>query len=183
MKLKPIGTPGKTPKHLRAWTQQEDELLATLYPSHSAPEMTKHFQRTEHAIRGRIRLLLSQGVIHRKTKILNTEEISMLIKNRHAKTLQELANEVGCSRATVQLHLYKRGYRARKCGELHHRAKYSDQLAELVTELHDEHGMPFRAISRYLHELTGIRTAHNTAQRLYNRQTATDALLYELLPN
>lgn len=62
MILKPMGTPGKAPKHVRAWTQQEDALLAELYPSHTAPELTKHFQRTESAIRSRIRLLLSQGL-------------------------------------------------------------------------------------------------------------------------
>ncbi|HGC4928927.1 TPA: DNA-binding protein, partial [Escherichia coli] len=53
MILKPMGTPGKAPKHVRAWTQQEDALLAELYPSHTAPELTKHFQRTESAIRSR----------------------------------------------------------------------------------------------------------------------------------
>lgn len=66
MKLKPMGTPGVAPAHVKPWTQQEDELLATLYHSHTAPELTKHLQRTESAIRSRIRLLLSQGVIHAK---------------------------------------------------------------------------------------------------------------------
>lgn len=79
MILKPMGTPGKAPKHVRAWTQQEDALLAELYPSHTAPELTKHFQRTESAIRSRIRLLLSQGVIHAKQTPLSTKELSMLI--------------------------------------------------------------------------------------------------------
>ncbi|MCZ5798169.1 DNA-binding protein, partial [Escherichia coli] len=34
MKLKPMGTPGVAPAHVKPWTQQEDELLATLYHSH-----------------------------------------------------------------------------------------------------------------------------------------------------
>lgn len=67
MKLKPMGTPGVAPAHVKPWTQQEDELLATLYHSHTAPELTKHFQRTESAIRSRIRLLLSQGGYSRQT--------------------------------------------------------------------------------------------------------------------
>ncbi len=45
MKLKPMGTPGVAPAHVKPWTQQEDELLATLYHSHTAPELTKHLQR------------------------------------------------------------------------------------------------------------------------------------------
>lgn len=64
--LKPMGVSGVPPKHVRAWTQQEDALLVGLYPSHTVPELTKHFQRTGPAIRSRIRLLLSQGVIHTK---------------------------------------------------------------------------------------------------------------------
>lgn len=105
MKLKPMGTPGVAPAHVKPWTQQEDELLATLYHSHTAPELTKHLQRTESAIRSRIRLLLSQGVIHAKRPHLSTKELSMLIRNRHTKTIRELANELGRSPSTVELNL------------------------------------------------------------------------------
>ncbi|EJE9857994.1 hypothetical protein M5849_004206 [Salmonella enterica] len=32
MILKPMGTPGKCPAHLRPWTAEEDKLLVNLYP-------------------------------------------------------------------------------------------------------------------------------------------------------
>ena len=71
MRLTPMGIPGKAPAHVKPWTQQEDKLLTALYHSHTTPELTKHFQRTQCAIQSRIRILLSQGVIHAKQKPLN----------------------------------------------------------------------------------------------------------------
>ncbi|WP_274803136.1 DNA-binding protein [Escherichia coli] len=183
MILKPMGTPGKAPKHVRAWTQQEDALLAELYPSHTAPELTKHFQRTESAIRSRIRLLLSQGVIHTKQPPLNTKELNTLIKNRHTKTVRELASELGRSPSTVELNLRKRGYRFRKYGELHHKTRYSDHLVELVTELRDEKGMTFSEIRKHIRDTVGISLKRWVPARLYSRYTAADCVLCELLPD
>ncbi|HBB8944100.1 TPA: hypothetical protein JTP04_001360 [Escherichia coli] len=37
--LKPMGIPGKAPAHVKAWTQQEDDLLITLYPQHTARDI------------------------------------------------------------------------------------------------------------------------------------------------
>ncbi len=113
--LKPMGVSGVPPKHVRALTQQEDALLVGLYPSHTVPELTKHFQRTGPAIRSRIRLLLSQG-LSTPNNPLNTKELNTLIRNRHTKTIRELANELGRSTSTVGLNLRKRGYRFRKYG-------------------------------------------------------------------
>ncbi|MFK3809924.1 DNA-binding protein [Escherichia coli] len=182
MRLTPMGTPGKAPAHVKPWTQQEDKLLAALYHSHTTPELTKHFQRTQSAIQGRIRILLSQGVIHAKQKPLNKKELNTLIKNRHTKTIRELANELGRSPSTVELNLRKRGYRFRKYGELHHRARYSDQLVVLVTELRDEQGMTFSEIRKYIRDTTGISLKRWVPAQLYARYTAADTVLCELLP-
>ena len=181
--LKPMGVSGVPPKHVRAWTQQEDALLVGLYPSHTVPELTKHFQRTGPAIRSRIRLLLSQGVIHTKQPPLNTKELNTLIRNRHTKTIRELANELGRSTSTVGLNLRKRGYRFRKYGELYHRARYSDHLVELVTELRDEQGMTFSEIRKYIRDTAGISLKRWVLARLYARYTAADTVLCELLPD
>ncbi|EEU9482630.1 TPA: DNA-binding protein, partial [Escherichia coli] len=34
-----MGIPGKAPAHVKAWTQQEDDLLITLYPQHTARDI------------------------------------------------------------------------------------------------------------------------------------------------
>ncbi|MEF9775876.1 DNA-binding protein, partial [Escherichia coli] len=39
MRLTPMGTPGKAPAHVKAWTQQEDELLITMYPDHTVRQI------------------------------------------------------------------------------------------------------------------------------------------------
>ncbi|EAM2929452.1 hypothetical protein Q3P76_003135 [Salmonella enterica] len=44
MILKPMGTPGKCPAHLRAWTAEDDELLINLYPSMKKAECNLTFR-------------------------------------------------------------------------------------------------------------------------------------------
>lgn len=184
MFLKPMGIPGKAPKHARAWTQQEDKLLISLYQDHSAGQMTERLQRTRCAVRHRILFLRNRGLIGRKRKApLSTEAIAFLIKNRHTKTARELARKAGCSEYTVKYTLRKRGYSLKKCGESHHCARYSDRLTELVTELRDRRNMTFCMIAKHINNMLQMHISDNTALRLYNRRTAADALLYELLPD
>ncbi|EJN7307272.1 hypothetical protein NRW16_005484, partial [Escherichia coli] len=44
--LKPMGIPGKAPAHVKAWTQQEDDLLITLYPQHTARDIAGRLGRS-----------------------------------------------------------------------------------------------------------------------------------------
>ncbi len=182
--FKPMGTPGIAPAQKKPWTQQEDELLISLYPDHSTWQMAERIQRTRSAVAYRILFLRDRGLIARKRKApLSTEAIAFLIKNRHGKTAQKLALEAGCSECTVRDTLHKRGYSLKKCGESHHVARYSDHLCELVTELRDRHNMTFSAIAKHINSTMQMHINDDTAFHLYNRRTAADAVLYELLPN
>ncbi|EFL5695315.1 TPA: DNA-binding protein [Escherichia coli] len=184
MFLKPMGGPGKAPKHVSAWTQQEDELLISLYQDHSTWQMAERLQRTRSAVMHRILFLRNRGLIGRKRKApLSAEAIAFLTKNRHAKTARELARKAGCSECTVRYTLHKRGYSLKKCGESHHCTRYSDRLAELVTELRDRRNMTFCIIAKHINITMQMHISDDTAFHLYNRRTAADALLYELLPN
>lgn len=183
MKLKPMGTPGVAPAHVKPWAQWEDEILTSFYPDSTAREMAERLQRTTRSVKWRLSLLRERGLIAIKKKPLSKEAINTLIKKRHIRTAHELADEVGCSRKTVNTYLNKRGYSLRKCGERHHSARYSDHLAEQVTALRDEHGLTFAAIAEHINSTQQMRLTVNTVQHLYNRRTAADAVLYELLPN
>ncbi|EMZ9466763.1 DNA-binding protein [Escherichia coli] len=183
MRLTPMGIPGKAPAHVKAWTQQEDRLLISLYQEHNTHQMAERIQRTRKAVMHRIRFLRNRGLIGRKRKApLSTEAIAFLIKNRHVKTAQEMALEVGCSECTVRYTLRKRGYNLKKCGENHHCARYSDHLVELVTELRDIHNMTFCMIAEHINSTTQMHINGDTALHLYHRHPATDAVLCELLP-
>ncbi|CAD7366155.1 MULTISPECIES: hypothetical protein [Enterobacteriaceae] len=61
MFLKPMGVPGKAPKHVSAWTQQEDELLISLYQDHSTWQMAERLQRTRSAVMHRILFYVIAG--------------------------------------------------------------------------------------------------------------------------
>lgn len=183
MLLKSMGTPGVAPAHVKPWTQQEDEMLISLYPECNTWQMAERVQRTRSAVMHRILFLRNRGLIGRKKKApLSTEAIAFLITNRHVTTTQKLALEVGCSECTVRYALHKRGYSLQKCGENHPSARYSDHLVELVTELRDRHNMTFRMIAKHINSTMQMHINNVTAFRLYNRRTAADAVLCELLP-
>ncbi|EGQ4846563.1 DNA-binding protein [Escherichia coli] len=178
-----MGTPGVAPAHAKPWTQQEDEMLISLYPECNTRQITEQIQRTNDAVMHRLSFLRDRGLIGRKKKTLNAKEIAFLIENRRTRTARELAAEVGCTIRTVQVHLKKRGYSLRKCGGLHHLTRYSDHLVELVTELHDEQHMTFAMIAKHINHTLQIKVTTRTASFLYGRRTAADAVLYELSPN
>lgn len=183
LKLKSMGTPGVAPAHVKPWTQQEDEKLISLYPECNTHQIAERIQRTRSAVMYRLGFLRDRGLIGRKRKALSTKDIAFIIENRHTRTAQELADEIGCTRRTVQAHLNKRGYSLQKCGERHHLTRYSDRLVELVTELRDEQHMTFAMIAEHINHTLQIKIAAHTAHSLYGRRTAADVVLYELLPN
>lgn len=183
MRLAPMGIPGKAPAHVKAWTQQEDEMLISFYPDCTAWQMAERLQRTTKSVKWRLSLLRERDLIDIKKKPLTKEAIAFLIKHRHTRTARELADEVGCSVDTVKKQLNKRGYRLQKCGESHPSARYSDHLVELVTALRDERGMTFAAIAEHINCTQQERLTTNTVLHLYNRRTAADVVLCELLPD
>ncbi|QGX88342.1 DNA-binding protein [Escherichia coli] len=185
MFLKPMGGPGKAPKHVSAWTQQEDELLISLYQDHSTWQMAERRLPANHVPVMRVLFLRNRGLIGRKRKApLSAEAIAFLTKNRHAKTARELARKVGRSECTVRYTLHKRGYRSRqKCGRKPARNTRRNRATELVTELRDRRNMTFCMIAKHINITMQMHISDDTAFHLYNRRTAADALLYELLPN
>ncbi|WP_258133945.1 hypothetical protein [Escherichia coli] len=106
-KLKPMGTPGVAPAHVKPWTQQEDEMLISLYPECNTRQITEQIQRPHDAVMHRLSFLRDRGLIGRKKKTLSAKEIAFLIENRRTRTARELAAEVRCTIRTVQVHIKK----------------------------------------------------------------------------
>ncbi|MGT5123549.1 DNA-binding protein, partial [Escherichia coli] len=79
--------PGKAPAHVKAWTQQEDDLLITLYPQHTARDIAGRLGRSHEGVKSRICRLREQGRIGIKQQRLSDEMIATLIRNRHTRSL------------------------------------------------------------------------------------------------
>ncbi|EMB3108001.1 DNA-binding protein [Escherichia coli] len=183
MRLTPMGIPGKAPAHVKAWTQQEDELLITMYPDHTVRQIMKRLQRSQSSVKNRMLTLRERGLIGTKKKPLTKEMIAFLIRNRHVKSARELADVAGCCISCVKVNLRKRGYNLRKTGENHHCARHSDRLVELVAELRDNQNMTFRMIAEHLSRAMQMHLTTEMVYHLCHRRTAADAVLCELLPD
>ncbi|HBB6656359.1 TPA: DNA-binding protein, partial [Salmonella enterica] len=64
--LKPMGTPGKCPVCVRAWTPEEDELLVNLYPHMTSAQIATMQDRSIKAVEYRVRILRDMGRLTRK---------------------------------------------------------------------------------------------------------------------
>lgn len=176
MLLKPLGTPGKCPVCVRAWTPEEDELLISLHPSMTYKEMTARLDRTERAIRARARLFIQSGILPPKRNPFTPEQDSFIRANRHRMTLSEVAAYLGRREDTVSHRAQQIKARYRKTGDFHRSTKYPDSDVEFVRILRDD-GLKFSVIAEK------FEISESTAKALYHRrQTAIDAIAREYLP-
>ncbi|EOY7764389.1 DNA-binding protein [Escherichia coli] len=181
--LKPMGIPGKAPAHVKAWTQQEDDLLITLYPTHTSQEIGAQINRTAASVRNRISALHKQGRVKLKAGRLSRGQIDHIIRHRHTKSAQQLAQELGCCEDSVTRIIRNHGVTLVKCGEAHHKAKYSDAQAKQVRELRNVRKWSWQRIASHMNYLHQTNMTISGAVALYRRRTASDAVFRELLPD
>ncbi|EJM2369102.1 AsnC family protein [Salmonella enterica] len=177
MILKPMGTPGKCPAHLRAWTPEEDELLINLYPSMKKAQVAILLGRTASAVAHRVCILQDAGRLPYKKPKLTPEQRRFIRDNCRTMTIKAVAALLGVSESTVKYTNRAIGISYRKCGDTHPRTKYPDSDVELIRQLHDEYSLTFRELG----EKFDIHPA--TCWQLYAyRQTDIDAIAREYLP-
>lgn len=177
MILKPLGTPGKCPAHLRAWTPEQDELLINLYPSMTGQQIAMAMGRGVSAIACRVNLLRGAGRLPYKRTRLTPEQCRFIRDNRHKMTISEVAAAIGVSHDTVDFKIRKMGISYRKCGDEHPLKKYPDSDVELIRQLRDEYNLTFTEIGEK------FDLSRQACRYLYaRRQIATDAIAREYLP-
>ncbi|WP_430488201.1 AsnC family protein [Salmonella enterica] len=175
--LKPMGTPGKCPAHLRAWTAEEDESLISLYPDHTFCEIAAQLGRTKVAVKFRAIRLQREGRLGHKRNRFTPEQDAFIRANRHSMTLAEVAAHLGRkSSADIANRAKRLGVSYRKYGDLHHLTKYPDSDVEFIRALRDG-GMIFPEIAGK------FEMPKSTASSIYyKRFTAADAIAREYLP-
>ncbi|EJJ3924141.1 AsnC family protein [Salmonella enterica] len=184
MHLKPMGTPGKSPAHLRAWTAEEDELLASLYRKKTKAEIAALLPapgRSACAVEFRIRELRTRYP-DRFSYIRcpwTREQDNFIRKNRHAMTAEEIGNQLTPRRTrNAVIHRARHlGISLYKCGDNAPHSRHKDEDVVLIRELRDRYSLPF-------HEIGGkFGISKNTIAWLYyRRHTAADAIAREYLP-
>ncbi|EBP9847131.1 DNA-binding protein, partial [Salmonella enterica] len=93
--LKPMGTPGKCPAHLRVWTAEEDELLVNLYPHMTSAQIATMQDRSIKAVECRVHILQNMGRLTRKKVKLTSEQRSFIRANNFKMTAREVADALG----------------------------------------------------------------------------------------
>ncbi|EJM4266692.1 AsnC family protein [Salmonella enterica] len=175
--LKPMGTPGKCPAHLRVWTAEEDELLVNLYPHMTSAQIATMQDRSIKAVECRVHILQNMGRLTRKKVKLTSEQRSFIRANNFKMTAREVADALGIPINTVWKEIRRQNISYRKYGDFHHSTKHPDSDIELIRQLRDEYNPTFREIG----EKFDISADH--CQHIYHRRhTAIDAIARECLP-
>lgn len=176
--LKPMGTPGVAPAHVRAWTQEEDEIIIRLAPTHSYRQISDLLPyRTYKAVRHRAALLIEQGKLEvRKCRRFNYREEQFIRRNARTMTADQIAEELGRSRGAILNWAWWRGVSLQKYGDNHPLTKVCDADVNLIHALRDE-GLTFREIAKK------FELSRSTASSAYHqKKTADYAVVIDLLP-
>lgn len=177
MILKPMGTPGKCPAHVRPWTAEDDELLISLYPSMTNAQIGRTLDRSTGAIDMRVSLLHKSGQLAYKKPRLTPEKRRFIRDNRHTMTIREVAAVLGIPCSTVHRTKRVMGVSYRKYGDMHPLTKYPDSDVDFIRQLHDEHNLAFKEIGKK------FDISDRYCRSLYtDRMTAIDAIAREYLP-
>ncbi|EHL5405193.1 AsnC family protein [Salmonella enterica] len=184
MFLKPLGTPGKCPAHLRPWTAAEDELLISMYGKKTIAEMVKLLPapgRSFYAVQIRIRDLRERfpDLIGYINPTWTQEHDNFLRKNCHTMTAEEIGNRLTPRRtkASVTLRAFRLGISLYKCGDALPITRHKDEDVKLIRELRDRFNLTFCEIG----EKFGICESM-TSWLYHHRHTAIDAIAREHLP-
>ncbi|ENU7736849.1 AsnC family protein [Salmonella enterica] len=177
MILKPMGTPGKCPAHLRPWTAEDDELLISLYPSMANAQIGRALDRSTGAVVMRVSLLHKSGQLAYKAPRLTPEQRRFIRDNRHSMTIREVADVLGVPCSTVHRAKRDMGVSYRKYGDMHPLTKYQDSDVDLIRQLRDTYNLGFDEIGEK------FDISERYCRSLYaDRMTATDAIAREYLP-
>ncbi|EDS8439273.1 DUF4406 domain-containing protein [Salmonella enterica subsp. enterica serovar Hvittingfoss] len=177
MILKPMGTPGKCPVCVRAWTPEEDELLVNLYPHMTSAQIATMQDRSIKAVEYRVRILRDMGRLTRKRIKLTPGQCSFIRANRLKMTAGEVADVLGIPINTVWREIRKQNISYRKYGDFHHSTKRPDSDVDLIRQLRDEYNLTFREIGEKF-DISADYCQHI----YYRRHTAIDAIAREYLP-
>ncbi|ECK1871880.1 AsnC family protein [Salmonella enterica] len=177
MTLKPMGTPGKCPAHVRPWTQDDDELLINLYPSMKKAQVAIMLGRTASAVAHRVCILQDAGRLPYKKPRLTPEQRRFIRDNRHSMTIKAIAAYLGVGTATIKYTARAIGVSYRKYGDMCSITRYPDSDVELIRQLRDEYNLTFRELGEKFDMNPG------TCWKLYAyRKTAIDTIAREYLP-
>ncbi|EEJ7177735.1 AsnC family protein [Salmonella enterica subsp. enterica] len=177
MRLKPMGTPGKCPAHLRPWTAEDDELLINLYPSMKKEQVAIVLGRTASAVAHRASLLQDAGYLPYKKPRLTPEQRRFIRDNRHSMTIKAIAAYLGVGTATIKYTARAMGVSYRKYGDMCSITKYPDSDVDLIRQLRDESGLSFSEIAEKFDMHPAV------CWKLYtHRLTAADAIAREYPP-
>ncbi|HDT1354199.1 TPA: hypothetical protein QHR93_003545 [Citrobacter freundii] len=181
MHLKPLGTPGKCPAYLRAWSAQDDKIIVDNFPQLTAKEMAPLLNRSVEAIRVRIVLLRSRGEIKcYRFRPYTKDEKAFIFLHSQDMTVNEVAHHLGRTVYSLEDFIGRHKVSFAKFGDHHHHSLVSDEDVCLIRELRDgdpSHPVPFREIS----EKFGISVA-TAKYAYYYRLTADYRMAHELLP-
>lgn len=182
MILEPMGMPGVCPKHVRAWTPEEDELLISLHGKKTTAEIALLLPapgRTKDATAKRLEVLrrLYPDRVSCLVRRYTREEDDFILKNCHTMTAAEIATHLDDrSAGSVYERARAIGISLAKFGEQHPSARYPDEFVIRVQDWRDDLSLTFGEIGRRL----DIPRA--TAWSLYNRLTADYASVREYMP-
>ncbi|EIF5982989.1 AsnC family protein [Salmonella enterica] len=181
MILKPMGTPGKCPVCVRAWTSEHDEFLVKNYSIMGIADIAAVLNRTASAVEHRARSLRSKGIpvpYRNKNKPLTLKEKCFIRDNRYTMTAPQMAAYLNRHEVTIKKAARKMGVSLRKLGDYNPCTRYADEDVRLIRGLRDDKTpMTYREISEKF-EISRL-----TAERLYRRRyTADDLIAREYLP-
>lgn len=181
MILKPMGIPGVCPKHERAWTPEEDELLINLHGKKTVAEIAAQMPapgRTRAAASNRMQVLreLYPERIGFILRPYTRGDDDFIRKNSHTMSIAEVAVQLNRTHGSVSARARKIGASFYKCGEKHNRAKYKDDLVIRTQEWRDDFGLTFSEISKRLN------VPNHVAKNLYKRLTADYSISREYMP-
>ncbi|EGQ4787402.1 AsnC family protein [Salmonella enterica subsp. enterica serovar Durban] len=176
MLLKPMGTPGKCPACVRAWTPEENELLIALYPSMTYAEMAGRLGRSTSATMTQAGKLRKAGKLPYKHHYFTPEQDKFIRDNCLTMTIRKVAEVLRKSPYAVVFRAKKMGVSYAKFGDLNPRTKHPDSDVELIRALHDD-GISFAEIARKFELHPG------TVYSLYHRRLTADYVIArEYLP-
>lgn len=117
MILKPMGTPGKCPVCVRAWTSEHDEFLVKNYSIMGIADIAAVLNRTASAVEHRARSLRSKGIpvpYRNKNKPLTLKEKCFIRDNRYTMTAPQMAAYLNRHEVTIKKSSKKNGGKPKK---------------------------------------------------------------------
>lgn len=180
MYLRRRGTPGKAPKHVQAWSLDEDKMLIFLYARFSAAEVARQMGRPLGGVERRITTLRrsNPGLLAKKRPFTMEEEY-FIRQNCKTMTVCQVAESLQRKRGDVIQKALRMNVSFFKCGDAHHSTRISDADVQLIRELRDDEQGPRLTFAEIAEKFD---ITEHAAWRVYNfRLTAADGVSRDLV--